>query len=363
MAATSQSTTPLMAECLRKIATGPTMSKDLSFAEAKAAMTAILTGVADPVQAGVFLVALRMKRETDTENAALLAALLEAADRVVADVPAVVDLAEPYDGFARHLPHTSFVPAVLAACDCPALVHGCPPLAPKFGVGHRQILAAAGRAVDDSTAAAARRLADPAIGWAYLDQTRYAPAVAALADLRERIVKRPALSTLEKILGPVRGRDRTHLVVGYVHRGYDERLIDLASTAGFTSALVLRGVEGGVAPSLSRDSAYRRTCGGAATAGEVSPAAAGILREHRAAALPDDVQRDGEPDTAALAAAAAAAGRAALAGAPGPLRDGLLLTAGTVLWHVGRAPTVSAGLSLAAAALDDGTALARFEAT
>ena len=68
----------LMRSILQRIATGPELSKDISREEACAGMRLILDGKVDPVQAGVFLIALRMKRETDDENRGLLDAILEA---------------------------------------------------------------------------------------------------------------------------------------------------------------------------------------------------------------------------------------------------------------------------------------------
>ena len=64
MVTVSQSQTEIDAlinSCLQRIATGPTMSKDLSRDEARLAMAAILAGKVDPVQTSVFLIALRMK--------------------------------------------------------------------------------------------------------------------------------------------------------------------------------------------------------------------------------------------------------------------------------------------------------------
>ena len=53
-----------MRSIIGRVATGPEYSKDLPFEEARAAMHYILNNQADPVQAGVYLIALRMKRET-----------------------------------------------------------------------------------------------------------------------------------------------------------------------------------------------------------------------------------------------------------------------------------------------------------
>ena len=93
----------------------------------------MLDGAVDPVRAAVFLIALRMKRETDDENLGILDAVLETTTTVTASVGEVVDLSDPYNGFNRNLPVSAFLPAVLAACGVPAISHGVESMGPKFG--------------------------------------------------------------------------------------------------------------------------------------------------------------------------------------------------------------------------------------
>ena len=143
----------LMHSILKRIATGPELSKDLSQEEACAGMRCVLEGRVDPVQAGVFLIALRMKRETDDENRGLLDAIREATLRVTAPVDEVVDIGDPYDGCNRTLPAAPFLPAVLAACGVAAVSHGVQRMGPKYGVTHRQ----AGGAVARGGCRASRR--------------------------------------------------------------------------------------------------------------------------------------------------------------------------------------------------------------
>jgi anthranilate phosphoribosyltransferase len=350
------------------------MSTDLTREEARDGMDLILTGSVDPVQAAVFLIALRMKRETDDENLGVLDALRAATRFSIARVDHLVDLADPYDGFARHLPPAPFLPAVLAACGVPTVSHGCRRLAPKFGLTHHQILqilAAAGARIDCTTKEAAERIADFHIGWAYVDVEHFHPALDALAELRRLIVKRPCLSTLEKLCGPVRASGQTHLVVGYVHSAYEHLLPLVAREAGYASALVIRGVEGGVIPPLNAQArvvSYRN--GGSDESGKLDPHEAGIEATVRAVPLPSgsDQETAGEStddssektDLSHLAARAAETGMEALGGKAGPTRDSLVLGAAVILRQVGRADSLRAGADLAQRALDSGNAQRRF---
>lgn len=336
-----------------RVATGPRLSKDLTADEARDAVGLVLAGDADPVQAGVLLVALRMKRETFDENLGALRAVRDAVRTARADVADVVELADPHDGFARTLPASPFLGPVLAACGVAAVAHGCDELPPKRGLSTRRVLAAAGVDVDLTVAAAARRIADPRVGWAYVDVAQCCPPLHALAELRDAIVKRPVLATVEKLLGPVRGR-RTHLIVGYVHHGYETLLADLARAVGYDSALVVKGLEGGVIPSLTaRSTALGYRGDGPAASIELDPAAIGIAAAERA------VDRAPDATNAAAARAAARLGLAALEGAHGPTRDALIHAAAHILAHIGAAPTLADAATRARAALDSGQARTR----
>jgi anthranilate phosphoribosyltransferase len=353
----------LMSSILKRIATGPELSKDISREEAREGMRLVLDAQVDPVQAGVFLIALRMKRETDDENRGLLEAIRDATQRATAPVDEVLDLGDPYDGYNRTLPAAPFLPPVLAACGVPTVSHGVQSMGPKYGVTHRQVLSAAGMPVDLGPEQAAARLGDPRVGWAYVDQKAFCPKLYALTQLRTLIVKRPAITTAEVMAGPVRGRRKTHLVTGYVHKPYPRIYALLARHAGFDSALIVRGVEGGVIPGLTQTGKVFRVLGGAEeTAAEFKPADLGIEQSVRAPRIPgagEEGERETPLDTAAVARAAAEAGKAALAGAPGPTRDCLVYGAALCLWHLGRHGSLKEAADAVRGVLDGGQALAR----
>ena len=351
----------LMHSILQRIATGPEMSKSISEADARGGMHAVLDAQVDPVQAGIFLIALRMKRETDEETLGVLQALLEVTHTVTASVDELLVLSDPYDGCKRMLPASPFLPALLAACGVPAITHGIETLGPKFGLTARQVLRAAGQPVGLSVSEAAEKVADPGIGWAYVDQSSYAPQLHALARLRNLIVKRSVLNTAEIAIAPIRGRRKTHLITGYVHKNYPRIYALLARAARFDSALIVKGLEGGVIPSLQkpvRVFAYREQT--ELESIEVDPASLGSHHTERAARAPHAAPMASKPATAdpkSLARAAADRGMETLDGKPGPMRDALAFGAALCLWHIGRHASVSDAVEEVHAVLTSGAAL------
>ena len=353
----------LVNSCLQRIATGPTMSKDLSRDEARQTMAAILADKVDPVQSAVFLIALRMKRETPAELRGVLDAICSAFTSTTAPVDELIDLADPYDGYVRHVPASPFLPAVLAACGVPAISHGLRSVAPKYGVTHHLVLEKAGINVGMNPTQASERLADPDIGWSYIDQQVYLPALHNLVELRRLIVKRSCITTLETLAGPIHANNRTHVVTGYVHKDYAAIYTDLARHAGFFSALVIRGIEGGVIPLLNKsvicnsyhDNKPDKTI-------TLNPDDADISADERGVFIPEGLYDGDNVDITAVTELAAHLGLQALEGKPGLIRESLVYAAATCLMHVKRHTSWSAAAAAAREAIDSGNALQRFRA-
>ena len=359
-----------MRSIIQRIATGPDLSKDINQEEAKAGMNFILNGQADPVQAAIFLIALRMKRESDDEMKGILDTLLEETHTTTAQVDDVVVLSDPYDGYNRTIPSSPFLPAVLAELGVNMVSEGLETVGPKYGVTHKKVLRAAGVPVDLSPQQAAERLADKNIGWSYVDQSQFAPKLFGLMELRSKIVKRPVLTTLDVLLGPVRGKNNTHLVTGYVHKPYPRIYSLLARHAKFDSCLLIRGVEGGVTPSLRQAGkcVYYHDMGEEIEL-ELDPKALGIEQTVRAAPLPDDLPKTARPgdeiaiavDIDATAKATAEIGLQTLEGKLGPVRDGLIYTGALVLFHLKRFDSLAAAAEAVTDVLDGGKAIERIK--
>lgn len=240
----------LVRAAIQDIAVGPDRGRDISRAHAEKIMSCILNRDVDEVQIGIFLIALRMKRESFDEFLGLYRALENACESVVADVDVVISLADPFDGYLRNATMTPFIPAVLAANGLHAVMHGVKTVGPKHGVTAHKVYELAGINTSESVTQAATTL--ECHGFCYIDQSRYAPSLYALQDLRHRIVKRSALTTLERLLMPIKGRSATNLVLGYVHKAYPDIYARLAFEGGFNHVVLLKGVEGGLAPALNK---------------------------------------------------------------------------------------------------------------
>ncbi|HYP67762.1 MAG TPA: anthranilate phosphoribosyltransferase [Thiobacillaceae bacterium] len=354
----------LMHSIIQRVATGPELSKSISRQEARRGLHAVLDHQVDPVQAGIFLIALRMKRETDEEVIGIQQALMDVTESVVAPVDEVLTLSDPFDGYNRTLPAAPFLPVVLAACGLPTVCTGMESIGPKYGITYRLVYRALGLDVDLTPAQAAARLGHE--GWAYCDQAQYAPRLHALKDLRKLMVKRQAITTAETQAMPVRGRARNHFMTGFVHKPYPRIYALLAREAGFDSALIVRGVEGGVIPSLRQDArmfVYRDR--GEEVQWDFNAAQAGISQEVRAPLLPGhkegaEVEEDRTAfDATAMARTAAEAGFAALRGEKSATYDALVMGTALVLWGLGKADSLAGGADRARQALDSGAAKRR----
>ncbi len=342
-----------LAAAIKKVATGPHLSKDLTQQESRLAMDEILAGQADPVQAAVFLIALRMKRETDEENLGILQSIQSVTIQTSSNVDELLVLSDPFNGYNKHCPIAAFLPAVLAASGLPTISQGVIEMGPKFGVTHAQVLEYTGRATQLSVAQATKRVNTTEISWAYLDQAQTTPSLYALQDLRTRIIKRPSLATLEKLVMPITAKSKTYLQIGFVHKAYPPVLAWLAHQVGFASTLMVRGIEGGILPNLRGTSNCFSEVKGKPEQTLISAPEFGINQETRAV-LPKRIEEVTAQETAEL-------GLQALSGQSGAAFDSLVLGAAMALWHFGLQSTPQQAADHVRVIIKSGKAKAHFK--
>lgn len=233
-----------MKDYLDKVATGPEHSRDLKEDEAEDALTLILRGAISPVRAGVFLVAMRMKRETVEENLGFWKALDRTTVKHSVNLDRLLQVADAFDGFNR-VPYFGFyaIP-VIAAMGLPAYGHSSMPLPPKFGITFEEILHRHyGVPLDLSLDTRKQLLEEFQFGYLSIRQSH--PLLEGLRELRVEIVKRTVISTFEKMLMPFKARTGgNYLATGYFHKGYEIPMLTAAKVSEFDRVFVGIGMEG-----------------------------------------------------------------------------------------------------------------------
>lgn len=357
-------------DAIKKVATGPEYSKNLSFDETLESMTFILDGNADPVQTAIFFIALRMKRETSEENRGILQAIrnstiqINSATQLLVDVNHLIDLSDPYNGYIRGVPSSAFLPAIFAAAGYSCVSHGLEKVAPKFGVTSHRILKAAGKSVLLPIHEVKLNLENKNIGWSYLDQAIYCPALYKLTRLRQRMVKRQVLTTVEALAQPLRATGKTHLMSGYVHKAYPEIYSDLARHAAFDNMILVRGGEGGVVPSLKQKGRYFSYKDFTETLQHsLDPASIGLSQQSRNVPLPlylaDIENSNSEKKLNQLANHAVDLGLKALAGGLGETRDSLIYSGAIMLSNLNHY-NLNEAADIVRSLLNSGAALSAF---
>jgi anthranilate phosphoribosyltransferase len=291
------------------------------------------------------------------ENIGILEALLKFTDSQKINVDDLVDLGDPYSGYNRSIPISAFLPPLLAELGLPTLIHGLDSVSPKYGLTHRHINQALGMNVDLSVSESKARIEDSNIGWSYVDQNQYCKPLHDLVPLRNKVVKRTVLNTIETLIGPLRGKN-THSILGYVHKPYPPIYAALCEKVGFNSSLLIRGIEGGVVPSLRQKGlmiSYHKGVEKARV--DIDPKLLGINSELRAIGLPKEFKNGIERDL--LAEYTVNLGRSALSGESGMFYDGLVYSASLILWHIGKLKTLPSAAERVREVLNSGKALTR----
>jgi anthranilate phosphoribosyltransferase len=324
---------------IKAVGTGPRGSRALTFDESQRATAALLAGEVSPVQAGAFLVAMRIKGETPAELAGMAQALRDAAAGVAADPPSgggpVVACAGAFDGMVD-APHLSLAAAVLAAAGGARIVVHCgSTIGPKRGTTPADVMAALGGPARPQPAESRAMLERSDVTLVHAGTA--IPGWDALAVMRDEIGLRGPLHSAEKLVDHF---GATHFVVGHTHSSYRERLQGALSLLGAERAITVRGMEGADILRIGRPSASD-------TQGPME------LPE-----VPGSLLR-GDPDPQL----AAALTRAIIGGDEhGVAAQTAKLSAGLRLYVAGCCASVSAGTAIAGAAVADGRASATLDA-
>jgi len=331
----------------------------LTAEQAAWAMNEIMEGAATPAQIAGFGVALRAKGETAAEMSGLAASMLAHATPISIQGP-VTDLVGSGGDGAHAVNVSTMATIVAAAAGVPMVKHGN--RAASSACGSADVLEALGVVIDLPAPATEALFAET--GVAFLFAPLYHPSLRHAGPVRSQLGVPTAFNYLGPLTNPARP---SSLAVGVADPLMGVILAQVYADRGAT-ALVFHG--GGLDElSTTGPSAVWIAVDGMVSETSFDPAALGLPR----ATLAD--LRGGDP------AENASVARAVLGGAPGPVRDIVLLNAAAAMAAADGLDTVAAartadpvtsaagcgealtkvlseGLARAAAAVDSGSAAA-----
>lgn len=362
-----------MISLLKEVGRGKRGARDLTYYEAARAADLILRGEASPAQIGAFLVAERIKMESIDEIQAFVDRLAAHAWRH--PIAGSLDCAGPYDGRTKSFLATFPTAFVLTACGLPVALHASPTLPPKRGITLLDLVRSLGAGTDRERLIAAASQT----GLLFVPTEEWCPPLARLRPLREELGLRTAFNSAEKLL---RFSGADIIALGVFHGTVFEKMAQLITRLGFSSGIVVQGMEGSEDLPVTKRTRTLVVRGGTSELYIVDPelleltggiAAAATTATADAAAAPECGQEEApagrlaeENATAAEAAwtlkRQAEVSLAVLRGEADAVWSNTVLLNGAVrLWIAGAVPSVEDGLEQARRTLESGAALRQFE--
>jgi anthranilate phosphoribosyltransferase len=317
-------------------------SRDLTEAEAAAAMQEMMTGEATPAQVGALLVGLRMKGETADEVTGMA--------RVMREHSLSVDVAGPLvdtcgtGGDNQNTFNVSTAAAfIVAGAGARVAKHGN--RAMSSACGSADVLEALGAKIDLSPEQVAQCIEHSGIGFMFAQA--FHPAMKHVAPVRREIGVRTVFNILGPLTNPAGAEAQ---VLGVARPELAPLLLEVLGRLGAEHALVVHGCEGLDELSLSGPSIVHELRDSKAREYTVTPEEFGLT------SAPIEAVRGGSAEENATKL------RAVLTGEPGSHRDIAVLNAAAALVAADIAADMGAGVKAAQDAIDSGAANAKLEA-
>ena len=334
-----------MNKLITKIGKGQRGVKDLTWSEAKQALRSLIEEQATPLQAGAFLMAMRIKLEAVPELVAFTATAREYVSPL--ELPAglnVVDLptyGEKHDTF-----HACIAASILAAsAGAPVLMHGVE--SPAVPSDAPRVLAQLGIPTDRQSQGLAEVLRET--NFAYLDLALYHPPLARFLGLRQEMGVQNLFHQVARLLNPARASSQ---VIGIAHPPYLEKMAEATSMFGGGRLLILQGIEGYPELSISMGTMMRELRKGRVFPLNIKPKDVGLPSgSFQAMSLPSS------PSTTSIPEQEAAWIRKILTNQiRGSSRDWVVFNAAMLLYAAGMVSSLGAGVPLAQRCLETGAA-------
>jgi anthranilate phosphoribosyltransferase len=319
---------------LARLASGTPLSES----EAESVFEAIVAGAATPAQIGAILTAMATRGETVDELTAAVRVMRRHAIAVQAPPDAIDCCGTGGDGRGT-LNISTAVAFVVAACGVTVAKHGNRAASSRSGTA--DVLGALG-VENEATPERAQAMLDR-YKLGFLFAPAHHPAMRAVGPIRGEL----GFRTIFNLAGPLANPANTRRqLVGVYHTSWIEPVAEALRRLGSVSAWVVQGSDGLDELTISGPS-------------EVAIVADGVVERRRI--IPEDAGLTRSPLSAIQGADPvfnAAALVRLLEGEIGAYRDIVLLNAAAALIVAGRTRDLASGVTLAAAAIDDGRARA-----
>ena len=212
--------------------------RSLSDEEASEAMDALMSGAADPAQAGALLTALRMKGETAAELVGLARAMRAHALAVdLSDLPRLADTAGTGGDGSDTFNASTAAAFVMAGCGVPVAKHGN--RAMSSNCGSADVLEALGARISLNPEQVANCVRE--VGFAFMFAQAFHPAMRHVAPIRRTLGVRTAFNMLGPLTNPARA---THQLIGVARPELGPLMASALAQLGVQRGIVVHGCEG-----------------------------------------------------------------------------------------------------------------------
>lgn len=341
-------------ELLQAITPGQKDLRNLTRQEAYRAFDAILSRSVPDATVAAFLVALRAKGVTVDELGGFASSARDHATLSCEDMPGLVCVCQPIAGCTESPPLDVAAGLIAAGAGARVLLHTDRNVPPLRGITAASVLEFLG----------ASMTWDPREAEDWVAKARFAalavsgmlPALMRLRSVRDGVVMRTALSTVEKLIAP----PNAAVLVGAQAGPVLGVAVEVMQGLGHSRACAIQGIEGGVIPSVRRRTRGIEISGEHLVSLVVEPEDFGLSHggEPELPLFSPALDGQGAGDNPLLVKAAGELNALVLAGEPGPARNAALLGAALILKAAGRCLTLAEGVDAAVASLDSGEASA-----
>jgi anthranilate phosphoribosyltransferase len=300
------------------------------------ALDLMMSGVANPVQMGAFLMALRVKGETVGEITGAAKVLRERMTPAEAPPGAVDIVGTGGDSHGTYNVSTAAA-IVVAGAGVPVAKHGNRSVTSLSGAS--DVLQALGVKIDVPAVTVSRAITAAGVG--FLWAPMHHPAMKQWAPIRADLGIRSIFNLLGPLCNPASVKRQ---VLGVYDRKWVEPVAETLKNLGSVHAWIVHGSDGMDELTTTGETTVAELHKGDITVFEVTPEDAGLPR----ASLADLKGGDATTNAAKM--------RALLLGEPGPYRDIVLLNSAAALIVAGKAASLEDGVHRAAQSIDSGLA-------